>query len=108
MTASYCDKLLAWRAWHEANPTVWLYFERFALQAVSRGRTRIGHWLLINRVRWETAVVTAGDDFKIQNGYIAFYARLWRDTHPEHAGLFTIRPMDGEPWPYAGLNLDLL
>lgn len=107
MTDTYSDNLLAWHAWHRENPTVWELFEHFALQAVNRGRTRIGHWLIIGRIRWETAVITTGDDFKIRNGYIAFYARLWRDTHPQYADLFEIRPMIGEPWPYAGLNLDI-
>jgi hypothetical protein len=41
--------------------------------------------------------MTTGDDFKISNDYIAFYARLWRARYPQHKDLFTIKRMIGEP-----------
>ena len=40
---------------------------------------------------------TTGEDFKISNEYIAFYARLWKARHPEHKDLFNIKKMIGEP-----------
>lgn len=83
--------------WHEANPKVWEYFERFSLEIVASGRNKVSHWLIINRIRWEVYFETTGDEFKISNDYIAFYARLWRDRHPEHKDLFTIKHMIGEP-----------
>tara|TARA_R110000787_G_scaffold104312_4_gene211137 strand:- start:901 stop:1209 length:309 start_codon:yes stop_codon:yes gene_type:complete len=84
--------------WHKKNPLIWDYFEKFSLEAVSKGCNKISHWLIINRIRWEVYVVTTGDDFKISNDYIAFYARLWRATHPEHKDLFSIKQMIGEPY----------
>jgi len=83
--------------WHKANPAVWAHFERFALEAVARGRKNISHWLIINRIRWEVNVMTTGEEFKISNDYIAFYARLWRARYPQHKNLFTIKRMIGEP-----------
>ena len=83
--------------WHKANPLVWQYFERFALEAVRHGRRKISHWLIINRIRWEVNIVTTGEDFKISNDHIAFYARLWRARYPQHKDLFTIKHMIGEP-----------
>jgi hypothetical protein len=71
-------------------------FERFSFEAVNRGRTKISHWLIINRIRWETAILTAGGDFKISNDYIAFYARLWKVTYPQYADLFNTKRMIGE------------
>jgi hypothetical protein len=92
----YEAKKQAWWEWHKSNPQVWLLFERFALEAVARGRSKISHWLIINRIRWETAITTTGNDFKISNDFIAFYARLWKALHPEHADLFNTKQMKGE------------
>lgn len=84
-------------AWHAANPLIWKYFEKYAFEALHHGRKKISHWLIINRIRWEVYVVTTGSDFKISNGTIAFYARLWRKTYPDHKSLFNIKQMVGEP-----------
>jgi hypothetical protein len=94
---SYEQKRREWWAWHKANPAVWEQFERFSLEAVRRGRSKISHWLIVNRIRWETSIVTTGVDFKISNDHIAFYARLWRVKYPEHGNLFQIKRMKGEP-----------
>ena len=94
---SFEQKKERWWDWHKANPHVWHLFERFAYEAVNKGRKRISHWLIINRIRWETNIVTTGEDFKISNDHIAFYARLWRAKHPAHKDLFTIKRMIGEP-----------
>lgn len=92
----YEQKKQDWWEWHKKNPEVWKLFERFALEAVNRGRTKISHWLIINRIRWETSIITTGHDFKISNDHIAFYARLWIAKYPMYAGLFTIKKMKGE------------
>jgi hypothetical protein len=91
------QKKKEWWEWHKANPQVWQYFERFSMEAVAKGRKKISHWLIINRIRWEVNIVTTGEDFKISNDYIAFYARLWKAKHPQHKDLFTTKKMIGEP-----------
>ncbi len=96
MTKSYDERKREWWVWHTQNPGIWENFERFSLEAVARGRSRISHWLIVNRIRWEVAIETTGCDFKISNDFIAFYARLWIARHPEHAQLFTIKTMKGE------------
>ena len=93
---TYQEKKKLWWEWHKANPDVWRLFERFSLEAIQRGRKRISHWLIINRIRWETAIVTTGCDFKISNDYIAFYARLWKARYPQYADLFLTKKMIGE------------
>ena len=72
----------AWWDWHKANPHVWELFERFALEAVKSGRKHFSHWLIMNRIRWETSISTTGDDFKIRNDFIAYYARFFMVKHP--------------------------
>jgi hypothetical protein len=106
MDKSFEERKRNWWQWHSDNPQVWLYFERFAFEAVCfkavcKGKTRISPWLIINRIRCLVSlgaidIVTNGADFKISNDYIAFYARLWRARHPEYADLFHIKPMLGE------------
>lgn len=96
MKKTFAQRKAEWWEWHRANPDVWRHFERFSMEAVRNGRRKISHWLIVNRIRWEVAIVTSGDDFKISNDYIAFYARLWRALHPAHADLFNIKRMDGE------------
>ncbi len=94
---TYEEKKKSWWAWHKDNLLVWDYFERFALEAVAKNRKKISHWLIINRIRWETAIVTTGEEFKISNDHIAFYARLWKATYPQYADLFNTKKMKGEP-----------
>ncbi|HEX8552785.1 MAG TPA: hypothetical protein VF681_14655 [Abditibacteriaceae bacterium] len=83
--------------WHRANPEVWKLFEKFTFEAINRGHKRLSHWLVVQRIRWETTVVTHGDDFKISNDRIGFYARLFMRKYPQHVGFFDIRIMEGEP-----------
>jgi hypothetical protein len=100
--ALWLAKKAEWWRWHNDNPDVWLYFERFALEAINHGRDRISHWLILNRVRWEVWITTTtqgpdDDDFKIPNEHFAFYARLWKTRYPQHAALFLTKRMIGEP-----------
>lgn len=77
-----------WWSWHKENPHVYELFERFSNEAIGKGHTRLSAWLIINRIRWETMVETSGDDFKISNDYIAYYARLFMAYNPQHEGFF--------------------
>lgn len=77
---------------HDENPRVYELFDRFAMEAVRAGRTRIGAKMLIERMRWYTTVEAVDTDgWKLNNNYTAFYARLWVEDHPEHAELFELR-----------------
>lgn len=89
-------KKLKWEKWHNENPQIWSYFSMFTAEVISSGKKRISHWLIINRIRWETSVVTKGNDFKISNDFIAFYARLWNEKYPEYNYIFHTKKMVGE------------
>jgi hypothetical protein len=82
-----------WWAWHKQNPHIYALFKRFTLEAIRQGHKRLSGWLIVNRIRWETVVVTSGDDFKIPNDFIAFYSRLFMHEHPDYQGFFRTRPM---------------
>ena len=82
-----------WWAWHKQNPEFYKLFERFTFQAIERGHSRLSAWLIVNRIRWETMIVTTGDEYKISNDYIALYARLLMHQHPQYKVLFRTKPM---------------
>lgn len=85
-----------WWKWHKDNPQVYELFERFTFEAIGSGREHFSHWLIMNRIRWETAIKTTGPVFKISNDYIAYYARLFMSLHPEYKGFFRIKKMKEE------------
>lgn len=95
--ANFSDKKTKWEIWHDENPAIWAYFEKYTLDVIASGKTKISHWLIINRIRWEVSIATTGSDFKISNNYIAFYARLWAEKYPQYASLFNTKKMAGEP-----------
>jgi hypothetical protein len=85
-----------WLEWHRDNPHVYELFKAFTFQAIDRGHKRLSAWLVVNRIRWETAVETNGGDFKISNDFIAYYARLFMEEHPEFRGFFRTKPLKEE------------
>jgi hypothetical protein len=82
-----------WWAWHQKNPHIYELFKRFTFEAIEAGQEQSGAWLIVGRIRWETAVVTRGEDFKISNDFIAYYARHFMAEFPEHRGFFKIKRM---------------
>ena len=82
-----------WLKWHNENPHVYVLFEHFTKEAIRNGHTRLSAWLIINRVRWETSIVTTGDDFKIGNDFIAFYSRHFMELNPAYKGFFQTKQM---------------
>lgn len=98
MADSFAKRQARFDEWHNDNPAIWDYFERFSFEAIHHGHKKISHWLIINRIRWEVFIVTTGKDFKISNDFIAFYARLWKKMHPQHKDLFNTKRMLGEPY----------
>ena len=85
-----------WWRWHKLNPHVYDLFKQFTFEAVDRGHERFSHWRVMNRIRWETSIDTVGDEFKIRNDYIAYYARLFMSEFPQHNQLFRIKNMKDE------------
>tara|TARA_R110000796_G_scaffold43000_2_gene105861 strand:- start:4219 stop:4494 length:276 start_codon:yes stop_codon:yes gene_type:complete len=79
--------------WHKENPEVYVLFCKFTLQASERGHKRLSAWMIVNRIRWETAVVTTGDDYKVSNDFIALYARKFMEDYPKYKGFFVTKEM---------------
>lgn len=76
------------------NPEVWSLFIHYAFQAYFSGLSRISSSMIIDRIRWERNVVTRGDEvFKINDQFTAYYARKFREAHPDRADMFTTRAL---------------
>ena len=82
-----------WWDWHLKNPHVYELFEQFAFEAISRGHRHCSAWLIVNRLRWESSIVTNSGDYKISNNFIAYYARLFMHKNPNYNNFFKTKKM---------------
>jgi hypothetical protein len=62
-------------------------------ELVNRGRGKIGIKMLFEVLRWNYYMTTSdpNSDFKINNNYAPYYARLILERHPEWDGIFELR-----------------
>ena len=71
------------------NPEVYTMFKHFTMQALKAGMKRLSVALVIERIRWETAVVSLdADGYKINNNHTAYYARKFMSEYPELGEVF--------------------
>jgi hypothetical protein len=89
------DPKLVRRFWeyHQANRHVFQEFRQRAAEMKAVGRTKYSGWIIINRIRWDHDLRASGDPFKINNDYIALYARLLIHEDPSFNGFFELRKM---------------
>lgn len=79
-------------AFHQANPQVYARLRDLALASVRRGR-RFGIKALFEILRWQYAMQTDDptSDYKLNNSYTSFYARLLMEREPELVDYFETR-----------------
>ena len=78
--------------YHQDNPQVYEAFKRLTFQLINAGRENFSASAVVERIRWGVSIGEYGpDDFKINNNYRAFYARLFHVEHPQHDGFFRTR-----------------
>jgi hypothetical protein len=86
------DALAArFKRFHEQNPQVYRALADKAEQLLREGRTRIGIALLMEELRHDYRLGTRGDQFKLNNDYRAFYARMLRDRIPALKDVMEVR-----------------
>ena len=100
LTFGVCERQRAFEEFHAANPSVWDLFERFTLRALeARARAgdskRIGARFVWERMRWFIRFETTDVDFKLNDHYPPFYARMFMKAHPEHGVVFETRDRKG-------------
>ena len=81
---------------HNDNPHVYKEFEKQALLAIAKGKTKISAKLIINWIRWNEYLSTTDINFKINDAYQSYYARLFIEIHPKYANVFDFRKLRNE------------
>ena|ERR1700722_12231377 len=82
-----------WAIFHAANPQVYAELVKRTEVLRARGRTRFGIAMLFETLRWDYYMTTSDptSEFKLNNSYRSFYARLLMDEHPEWGPIFELR-----------------
>ena len=96
----WCSEVAArFDEFHTANPRIYQVLVTFARQWVaSTGRHKLGIKTLYERARWEIALATSDPDFKLNNNFTAYYARLIMVQESDLAGLFDLRASEADEW----------
>lgn len=68
-------------AFSQRFPKVGRLFEKFALEKIAAGYENYSADAVMHRVRWETDAGNQGAGYKINNNYVAFYARAFNKKH---------------------------
>lgn len=85
-----------WR-FHRENPHVYVRLVELARTwRRRRGSRRLGIGMLFEVLRWEVAMRTTGEDFKLNNNYRSYYARLIMQREPDLAGVFDTRRLHAQ------------
>jgi hypothetical protein len=61
-----------------------------------QGRDRYGVEAFFASIRWDTGLGMAGEPFKMNDHYTAYYARFWLQNNRFHWGFFELRRVSGE------------
>lgn len=84
---------------HTENPRVYTTLVRLAREWINRtGRQKLGIKTLYERARWEIALATSDPDYKLNNNFTAYYARLIMHREPDLDGLFDLRASSADDW----------
>ena len=92
--------------YHRKHPEVYRKFENMALGAIRKGRKKLSAKLIINVIRWEY-YFNSEEDFKINDAYHSYYARLFVAIHPKYSNYFAFRKLRNEeaaPYMEIGVN----
>lgn len=80
---------------HTENPQVYVELRFMAQSLRARGRTHYGIKALFEVLRFHRALTTNDPDFKLNNNYHAYYARLLMKQEPTLHGFFETRERKG-------------
>jgi hypothetical protein len=81
---------------HAANPHIFAAFERQVFNAINKGRKKISAKLIINVIRWEMYLESVDLNFKINDAYQSYYARLFVEKYPQYDEYFEFRKLRNE------------
>lgn len=92
-------------AFHAENPHIYTLLVRFSNEwRTLRGAEKISIAMVVERARWDLAVVTRSTDYKIANAHRAFYARLIMWQEENLRGLFNMAESEADAWIMAKIS----
>ena len=94
----WSNKTEAFEKFHALNPHVYRILVRLARRWVATGRTKAAIDALYNVARWEIAMQTTDDEYKLNDHHKAYYARLMMYLEPDLDGLFDLRAAEADAW----------
>lgn len=86
----------AFTRFHSENPHVYEELVLLARRSRRAGAARVGIGMLFEVLRWRHTLRTGGDDFKLNNNYRSYYARLIMSREPDLWGIFELRKLHGQ------------
>ena len=89
-------KLLKFWDFHRGNPVVLAMLRQYALVAKERKRDRYSIAIITEVIRWHVDIETSGSEFKLNNSYQAYYARLLMHYEPDLKHFFRTCKVPGE------------
>lgn len=94
---SRADQIYAeFEVFHKANRDIWGLFKSYADQARACGRKCYSANAIFERIRWFLDIETKGGDFKLNNNFRAYYARMYHVATPQADGFFRNRVLTSE------------
>ena len=84
---------------HRTNSHVYRTLVTLAREWVSQtGSRKLGIGALYEVARWRLAIETGDPDYRLNNSYRAYFARLIERQEPDLAGLFETRSSAADAW----------
>lgn len=84
--------------YHKSNPEVFDLFCQMTLKAIASGRRKFSAHMIVMGIRWNSFVKT-DSEFKINNLFFPYFARMFMLRYPEHQDIFSLRrtPSQNKP-----------
>lgn len=76
---------------HSNNPLIYYFFKLFTFEVIAKGHQRFSADAIMHRVRWKTQIETDPYQYKINNDYVALYARMFMEDFPQFDSFFETR-----------------
>ena len=96
---SLCLEETAFDRFHSDNPRVYQVLVRLAREWVNRfGSHNLGVATLYETARWQITLATNDAEFRLNNNWRSYYARLIMAQEPDLAGLFDLRASKADEW----------
>ncbi len=91
-TSTRADQIDAeFEVFHKFNPKVFRLFVFYTFKAIQAGREHYSADAICHRIRWHHEIENRSGEFKLNNNFVALYARRFHETYPEHDGFFKTR-----------------